>query len=83
MKITVQQKKKVAKKIDWKTLPSGTVVEFDNGKQAIVYQEYTTTMKPALLLLGAGVYWEQAKGYLDRTVTKIIGTITEIIVEEN
>lgn len=89
MKITINRKEKCQGEIDWKTLPVGTVVEFETGIRAVRYDGYSKMSddqcEPQLLLLATvyDIVFDQAAGYLDIPIVKVLGKITEIIVEED
>lgn len=85
MQITVKKKPDRQVPADWRTLPSGIVIEGFNGYKALVYQEANEShVGPALLLLESSITdFTQARGILGYFVSfKVLGQITEIIVEE-
>ena len=81
MKITVKKKKKkVMPEIDWRKLEDGTVIEFEDGVQGVVH-----SCGNEILLFNDLIgddYFEKAIGYKDRTIVKVLGKLTEIIVKE-
>lgn len=80
MKITVN-KKETEQNIDWRELPTGTVVEHSDKVTSLVYREKGV---PSLLLLNlsCGDTWlALAGGYADVPVAKVLGVIKEIVVE--
>lgn len=85
MKITMKQKP-IRKETNWGTLPIGTVIEsISLGYKAVVFEEANEThSRSALLLLESDIHnFHQAYGLLgDFNNFKVLGNITEIIVEE-
>ena len=82
MKITINKKEEKQKPINWQKLPTGTVIEFDDKVRAVVF---SSVIKCKLLLLtysDGGDWFELADDYEDYTVVKVLGTISEIVVDE-
>lgn len=80
MELTVKKKKD---KIDWKGLDLGTVVELGNGTYCVVYHSPQEADKCLLILkCSPTLNFRQAFGFLGYPVIRIVGKISEIIVEE-
>lgn len=81
MKITVNNKK-IEQNINWCELPTGTVVEHNDGVVSLVYSE-KGTKQLFLLNYTGGETWlgGQAAGYRTVPVAKVLGVIKEIVVE--
>lgn len=81
MKITVN-KKETEQNIDWRGLPTGTVVEHRDGVVSLVYSG-KGTKQLFLLNYTGGATWlgGRAAGYRTIPVVKVLGVIKEIVVE--
>jgi len=80
-RITIKEQEKKQKPIDWRTLPARTVIEFEDGVEAVVFDDGE---HPRLFLLSyvSGDPWFMlADGYEDVPVKKVLGTIEEIVVK--
>ena len=86
MRITIKQKESVQPKpITLKNLKPGTVVILQNSIIALVIMGVYNESRELVLLAhfkdGAGDWFSVPGGWDDAPITKIIGKITEIIVE--
>ena len=68
--------------IRWQDLPGGTVVEFVGGAIGLVYEGAYSKSKGVAMLTGCNKP-TIADGYLEYNITKVLGILTECIVEEN
>ncbi|KKM73595.1 hypothetical protein LCGC14_1408800 [marine sediment metagenome] len=86
MKVTVNKKDlPYPKPIRWQDLPGGTVVKFNTGFIGMVYEGaglgYEKKEKGVVLLEWVSVP-TIGFGILTVKITEVLGTLTEIIVEE-
>ena len=86
MKITVNEKPVEEKPIDWRKLPIGTVVGFENGAVGITYLDFSDGRRGIILVQGCeGCNYgpERLAVYEDDVaIVRVLGKLTEIIVEE-
>lgn len=85
IEITVRPKEEKQEPINWRKLPKGTVIQFYDGVIGLVYcGDKDNKWKPQVLLLtysDGTMYFDQAKGYESSRVVKVLGTLSEIVVE--
>lgn len=81
-KITVRESEKKQAPIDWRTLPVGTVIEFEDRVKAVVFGgDHVADNRLVLLAFPDGDPWfVSALGYEKEAVAKVLGTIEEIVV---
>ena len=83
MKITVRDKTRET--LDWKKLPNGTIVEHKGGTISVVYQSVSDGVNEKSLLwlrhTNGNPVFDQAYGLLCIPIVKVLGTISEIVVE--
>ncbi len=83
IKVTVNEKPPVKPEpIKWKDLSPGTVVEFGDGMIGLVYDGSCSKDAGMVFFNVDDGELIIAEGYLDSEIIKVLGTLTEIIVEE-
>ncbi|KKN66052.1 hypothetical protein LCGC14_0475300 [marine sediment metagenome] len=83
MKVTINKKpvKVEEKVIDWKTLQGGTVVKFCDKSVGLVYDKSAKFEKGMVIISGIDRP-TIADGYRSMEITKVLGKLTGIIVDE-
>lgn len=86
IKVTVHKKSKQEySRTDWESLPTGTVIEYTDGTKGVVFEGTIDKKAGIMLVCGfGGVEYGPiaADGYLTESF-KVLGKLSEIIVEEN
>lgn len=88
MKLTISKKEIEEAKINWKMLPAGTVIRTQEGYVCVVVKKETCGTDQSLVALqgrGGCEYDLHISKYCEhcQKITEILGTISEIIIEEN
>ncbi|KKN71242.1 hypothetical protein LCGC14_0422850 [marine sediment metagenome] len=83
MKITIKKPIQLRiKEIKLQNLKPGTVVQLDSSVKAIVIEKVNDAGNTLMLLTNNDAWWfSEAGGWGDEPITRVLGKITEIIVE--